>query len=273
MTNIKDKKIALVISGMLRNYDTAILSLPIWGNCDRYLVTWESVGWESITDYCNKASIKEKFIISDSEFEKVYIEPCKNGNNTFRMVYLWDNMFECIPKTYDKYIVIRPDGFYWCINTTKLLDCINTEGPFKVNQRREIHTNGISDNVLFIENSHLDRLKNCYSSLIDVCMKLINDGKATSKYGNYLDPHEILFKLWNQDIPIEKYNTDVDFFSEKIHRCIEPLWVRNTFQKLTNDKYDSNLYKAVFYDTAAHWRRSAGCNYHGKLNRLENNLL
>lgn len=266
-------KIALVISGMLRNYDTAMLSLPIWGDCDRFLMTWESAGEEAINDYCTKAAIKEKFIVSDNEFEKVYNEPCKNGNNTFRMVYLWDNMFKYILKDYDKYIIIRPDGFYWCIDNGKLSDCISNEGPFKVNQRREDHTKGISDNVLFIEKSHLGILENCYSKLIDVCMDLIRTGKATNEYGGYLDPHEILFSLWKQDIPAEKYNTDVDFFSEKIHRCLEPLWVRNTFVKFDTDKYDSNLYKAIFYDTAAYWRRSARCNYHGKLNRLENNLL
>lgn len=268
-----DKKVALIISGMLRNYDTAMLSLPIWGNCDRYLVTWESAGSEAIDDYCAKVSIKEKFIISDDEFEKVYKEPCKNHNNTFRMVYLWDNIFKHIPKMYDKYIVIRPDGFYWCVDFKALSNCIETEGPFKVNQNRERHSYAISDNVLFIDNSHLNVLENCYNGLVDVCLDLINEGKAINQYGDYLNPHEILFKLWKQDIPKDQYNTDADFFSEKIHRCLEPLWVRNTFIKLDVDKYDSELYKSVFYDTAAYWRRVVKFNYHGKFNRLENNLL
>ena len=53
-TNYNGIKVALIISGALRNYDAALLSLPIWGNVDRYLVTWESSGFDVINDYVRK---------------------------------------------------------------------------------------------------------------------------------------------------------------------------------------------------------------------------
>jgi hypothetical protein len=261
-------RIALIISGMLRNYNTARLSLDIWGLCDRYLITWESAGQEAINDYCVKADIKEKFIISDNEFEDVYKDPCKNGNNTFRMVYLWGQVFNHIPKDYDKYIIIRPDGFYWTTDKARVLECIRTEGPFKVNQHREDHTTGIDDHVLFIDKSHLNLLENCYDELVSTALAMIKDGVATNAYGDYLNPHEMLFRMWKQNISKDQIGTDVDFCSKKLHSCIEALWVRNTFTELHTDKYDKSLYTAIFYDTAAYWRRSARCNYHGTLNRL-----
>jgi len=260
--------VALIISGMLRNYDTALLSLDIWGKCDRYLVTWESAGQDAINDYTNKAGIKESFIIPDEEFEKVYNDPCKNGNNTFRMVYLWEQAFKHISKDYKKYVIIRPDGFYWAPNKKDVIHSVLSEGPFKTSQTRRPSTKGIDDHVFVIDKTHFYKLENCYSELVNTALEMIRNGTATNIYGDYLNPHELLFNMWKQNIPPSHCGTDIDMCSKKINNCIEALWVRNTFQKLPTDKYDRNLYNAIFYDTAAHWRNSAKCNYHGTLNRI-----
>jgi hypothetical protein len=266
------QKIAIVISGMLRNYDTAVLSLPIWGYCDRYLVTWESAGQEAINEYCAMADIKEKFIIPDEEFETLdETRSYNNNHNTFKMVYLWSAAYKNMPKDYDRYIFIRPDGFYWCINPKKLSNCISTEGPFKVNQTRS-NLKQISDNILFVDKTHLNILEDSYSKLNEVCLNMIKEGRATNEYGDYLGPHDILYEMWKQNIPKEKYNSDEDFFSENIYRCIEPIWVRDSFIKLDNDRYNQDLYHDIFYDTAAHWRRNARCRYTNILNRLEQGL-
>lgn len=265
----RSPKVAIIISGMLRNYETAMLSLDIWGPCDRFLVTWNSSGEDSINEYCKRANIKQKYIISDDEFEKVYRDPYKNGNNTFRMVYLWEQVFHNVPKDYDKYIIIRPDGFYWTNNVDKVRECIKTEGPFKTSQTRTNHTTGIDDHVLFIDKTHFNKLQNCYSELIQAAHSMIEEGIATNVYGDYLNPHELLFRLWNQNILKSDIGSEIDLCSSKMHSCIEPLWVRKTFTKLGTDKYDRNLYKAVFYDTASSWRKIAGCDYHGTFDRLE----
>jgi hypothetical protein len=262
-------KIAIVISGMLRNYDTALLSLDIFGNYDRYLITWESAGISAIEDYSERACIKESFIISDEKFEEVYREPYKNGNHTFRMVYLWNQISKNIPKNYDKYLIIRPDGFYWTKSRKDVLECIKSEGPFKTSQKRQPWTNGIDDHLFVIDKSHINKLDNCYNDLICAAASMIEDGTATNKYGHYLNPHELLYRMWNQNIDKEDMGTDLDLCSEKLYLLIEPLWVRHTFKKSDKDIYNEELYKAVFYDTAATWRNITGSNYHGIFNRLK----
>lgn len=263
-------KTALIISGMLRNYDTALLSMGIWGECDKFLVTWESAGAELINDYSTKVALKGTYVIPDNEFEQVYKEPCKNGNNTFRMVYLWEMAYKNVPKEYDRYIVIRPDGFYWTRNINKVRDLIHKVGPFKVNQTRNRHTTGITDQLLVFEPSHFSKLKNCYTDLVNTALNMIAKGTATNSQGYYLNPHELLYNLWNQHIDESLVNTQYDVCSSELDSAIELLLVRNTFVPFKTDKYDIELYKAVFYDTAAAWRRSAGCNYHGTFNRLLN---
>lgn len=265
----KSIKVALIISGMLRNYDTALLSLDIWGECDRYLVTWESAGKEAIDDYSAKANIKKAFVIPDSEFERVYLEPCKNGNHTFNMVYLWNQAYKNVPKGYDKYVVIRPDGFYWTNNRHEVLECIESEGPFKTSQTRVLGYGGINDHVLIMDKSHFNKLQNCYIELRKTALAMIADGTAKNKYGDWLNPHEMLFRMWNQRIRYLDWGTDVDMCSSRLDQCVDMVIVRNTFKPLPVDRYNQDLYKAVFYDTAAWWRNNIGINYHGILHRLK----
>jgi hypothetical protein len=263
-------KVALIISGMLRNYDTARLSLDIWGETDRFLVTWDSAPKEHVADYVKKADILETFIIPDKDFEHVYRAPCKNGMHTFHMVYLWEQAYKNVPKNYDKYIIIRPDGFYWTTDKERVLDCIKTEGPFKVSQERRPGYEGIDDHVIFMDASHFNQLENCYGKLFATAVDMITEGVAINQYNDYLNPHEMLYRMWKQNITEEQFGTDMDVCSSKLHSCIEALWVRDTFVEHKDDAYDEILYKAVFYDTASWWRRTKGLKqYDGIFNRLK----
>lgn len=243
-------KVALVISGMLRNFDTALLSIHIFGEeTDRYLVTWASVGELLVDQYCTHANIKKSIIIND------YILPeIIKSNNTYRMLYLWEYILTDIPKIYDKYIIIRPDGFYWTTNIVELSHCILNIDSFKTNSWKDKNPTGlINDHLLVVDKTHVYLLHNICNSIIHI--------QKTKDNKNPFDIHWSLYEY--RSIFVDPYHND-------LVSLVDCVFVRDTFLKLKIDVYDYELYKAVFYDTASWWRRNKHSPYAGVLRFNDN---
>jgi hypothetical protein len=257
-TSINSEKVAVVISGMLRNYDAALLSLPIWGEADRYLVTWESAGQEKMDDYIKKAGIKQSFVIKDSEFGNVYADGSAI-NNFCRMVYLWQQIFYNVPNDYNKYVIVRPDGFYWCTSKEDIKKCLISEMPFKTNQFRHSEIYGMGDHMFFINKSHISKFKTIFN---DVTLELL---KMHALNNHNADGHVVLYNAFRQNINEELFGTDDDMCSSELDRVIDTVFVRDTFNLLPSDKYDWKLYKAIYCDTASWWRNKHCHSYEGYL--------
>jgi hypothetical protein len=251
-------KVAIVISGMLRNYDAALLSLHIWGAADRFLVTWESAGQEKIDDYIKKAGIKQSFAIKDSEFGNVYADGSAI-NNFCRMVYLWQQIFHNVPNDYDKYVIVRPDGFYWCTSKEDIKKCLISEMPFKTNQFRHSEIYGMGDHMFFINKSHISKFKTIFN---DVTLELL---KMHALNNHNANGHVVLYNAFRQNINEELFGTDNDMCSSELDRVIDTVFVRDTFNLLPSDRYDWKLYKAIYCDTASWWRNKHCHSYEGYL--------
>lgn len=249
-------KTAVVISGMLRNYDAALLSLHIWDadnvvKNDRYLVTWKSAGDDVIDDYCNKANIKQAFVVDDAEMLTQ-----KYQHNPFRMLYLWREIARQVPKDYDKYIIVRPDGFYWTFDVEKLREVVRNASPFKTNSwiDRSIVVDedklGLGDHILIVDKTHLAILESAFDEITKIAEK-----RYTS--GNDDNIHTMLHDYYVKQLGIDPY-------CNVLVETVECIFQRDTFKTLSHlDKYDYETYKSVYYDTASWWRRTNGGNYGG----------
>lgn len=237
--------VALVISGKLRNFESALLSLHVFGEeVDRYLVTWVSVGELLINQYCIQANIKKSIIIND-----YLLHDSIKISNTYRMLYLWECIFKDIPRIYDKYIIIRPDGFYWTTNIVELQNCILNISTFKTNSWKDSIQQGvINDHLLVINNTHLYLLHNICNSIIEI-----------QKNTNVRDIHKNLY---------EYLKLVVDPYCNQLVSLIDCVFVRDTFTQIATDCYSVELYKAIFYDTASWWRRTYKTSYDGVLRNV-----
>lgn len=249
------EKVCVVISGLLRNYEASALSLHIWGEHDRYMCTWSSSGNNNISDYEKIANIKQTFIIDDNEFESIYRDPY--NYNPFRMVYLWKKMVESIPKTYDKYVIIRPDAFYWT-ERPDLIQQLILENNFCVNQTENSITSGLNDHVFIVSRDNLNLISAAHELMLTTAAKF-------TKKGIDRCVHKMLWDMWKH-IP--------NICSAELDCLVDTLFVRDTFKLRTKknydwpvveDEYNYNLYRAIFYDTAARWRRWSGGDYEGSL--------
>lgn len=232
-------KTALIISGALRNYDAALLSLPIWGECDRYLVTWESAGNEQINDYRQKAGITQSYVVSDSELDK--FDPgwvC----NPLRMLYLWQKAHDLVPRGYDWYILIRPDCFYWA--TQDLSTVVKQVDGIAARSTIPVYYNSLQDQVMVASNSHW----RVFHRMVDDYYKRL--------------------PLYSIHTFLAEYfcSRGIDVTSVELCGAIKDMViVRDTFNSLPTDRYDKILYQALFYDTAAWWRRVCRSDYAGVL--------
>lgn len=251
-------KTAIVISGMLRNYDAALLSLPIFGDGDRYLVTWKSAGENAIEDYKKKANIKEAFIIDDAEFDSEFnVYPF--NSNSFKMLFLWSKIPGLICNSYTKYVIIRPDGYYWTTDANCLEDTIKNVKQFKVDTAsafdgRVPTEKGISDRLLVISDDSISLLMTIVSDMICI----VNE---RTKNGNGHCIHWIFYDWCKQK--------NLDPLSRDLETLVDTVFVRDTFELLKTDSYDKDLYAALFYDSAAWWRRMHSTKYGGTL-RVKN---
>lgn len=238
---------------MLRNYDAALLSLHIWDadnvvQNDRYLVTWKSAGDIAINDYCTKANIKQTFVVDDA-----VMLTQKYQNNPFRMLYLWDEIARQLPHHYDKYVIIRPDGYYWTFDITTLREIVRNAGPFKTNSwidRNNKFTEVLADHVLIVDQTHLNILSFAYTMMPKIV-------ECRYEAGQNDDIHAMLHDCLVKELGIDAYCNDL---VEAVDTAIQ----RDSFRPLPElDTYDYMLYKQVYCDSSAWWRRTHGNNLDG----------
>jgi hypothetical protein len=238
-------KVALIISGKLRNYGPGLLSLHIWGECDRYLVTWDDTDKILLDDYFRRADCKDCLLVTDN-ISELYQQQFQG--NWIRMVTLWKNAFRWISPHYDRYVLLRPDGFYWSFDTSKIRNFVETIVGFAPH-RADLLNRQVGDQLIIFDNRHIHLLSNALDNLIPVSINRIRNSVP-------LEIHSMLCDVWENDIDFDIHGIRSTGFSN-----IESDIVRDTFIDLPNDIYDFELYKAVFYDTAAYWRRQYGKGY------------
>jgi hypothetical protein len=242
-------KTAVIISGMLRNYDAALLSLPIWGDItevDRYLVTWKSAGDVAIADYCNKAQIKDKLIVDDGV---VSTFPAHlRRHNWARMIWLWQSAFKWVPKRgYDKYILIRPDGFYWTFDVAKLQELVGYAE--RISPLGNVFAEGlIGDQLTIISPQYVNYIANAYNILSYNALKRISLAMDC-------EIHSMLGDFYGENLS--------DSFTYNSYQAgLEVLLVRDSYKLYNTDVYNYNLYRDIFFDTAAWWKRNTGVSWH-----------
>jgi hypothetical protein len=229
---------------MLRNYDAALLSLHIWGDTtevDRYLVTWKSAGETAINDYCTKAKIRDKLIVDDAITDSFPIH--LHERNWPKMTYLWQSAFNWVPKQgYEKYILIRPDCFYWTYDIPKLREVVhNAEkiSPFGNNFSEGI----IGDQLTIIDPQYVEYMTTVYDSICSSHKTLDSNCNIHRLLGEFYSCNI------SEQFTLASYLTGLD-----------SVIVRETYKLWDTDNYDFDLFKSLFYDTSAWWKRWCGLN-------------
>ena len=236
-------KIALIISGALRNYETGKLAHHIWGDVDKHVVTWESTS-SDLDGYASSIGAKSATAVQDKNF----LLESKHRHNGFRMVYLWSHAISMFKNDYDKLIIIRPDAFHWTENINEIRNQI--EQCYSVTTNTNTNPENkylLSDHVVIVDKTFFHRIEELFlrcTTIYDSC----KDRKP--------DIHELL-NLVLGDIPGIK--------NDAVARCVETVFIRNTFKALSSDEYNYVLYRSIFYDSASWWRREKRSRYHGGL--------
>jgi hypothetical protein len=235
-------KTAVIISGMLRNYEAALLSLHIWGDdteVDRYLLTWKSAGETAINDYCTKAKIRDKLIVDDAITDSFPIH--LHEHNWPKMTFLWQTAFKWVPKQgYDKYILIRPDCFYWTYDIPKLREAVRSAE--KISPLGNNFSEGIiGDQLTIVNPSFANYMTRAHD---EIC----NNPMSLNKDCNF---HLILGKFYSDNVS-EKFT--LMSYSAGLDLVI----VRDTYKLWDSDIYNFDLYKDLFYDMSAWWKRKFG---------------
>jgi len=188
------RKIAIVISGLLRSFNNKLLpflnQLP--DNYDIYLLTSNP-----LTDFINKKLVLDDFL-THNKIKEIVIEKSllnlpdnlsKRDKNIVNQLYKIKRHFDIIPKTYDIYVKCRPDVNFKC-NITDFISIV--EQP--LDEKTIIIPNGFD----IYDIKLLDRVS------IDDC---INDHIAISNFEVMSIYSEVYNNINIEETPIisEKY--------------------------------------------------------------------
>lgn len=230
----KNNRSLVVFSGIVRNYEAALLSLPVFGNCDVALSTWDT---EDARRFYEIARCDLSHL-SNFDAYNLSVKPTSEFNQNIEyQLHHWENAFNIIQHTdYDRYFIVRPDLFIWSKTNFDALD---------LNKFVSITEDGVSsaDYFFAFDKSHLST----FGHLPKKMRKLSREHKSANI-------HTLLPLAFREG----------EFGPSNLHDIIlDTVIQRDTFDfRMESDCYDRDFYTALLANSASWWRKNHPSKYH-----------
>ena len=245
-------KTLVIFSGICRNTQSASVCLPIWGEADVAVVSWDSFATHQFAHRVRANHLK---LVNEGDLATALRNKFGEDLNTMlnpsfaRMTYLWQHCYRLFNSSdYERIVILRPDAFYWAGTTPvdmSLLDGFHTMGCLST------AGNKFFQDVLMV----FDRSKwFLLDGIFNECMTITKQMPA----GVAVDTHKTLHEIFTRDGRTHGSDALTSMVKDVVIQ-------RDTFKYQISDQYGYDYYKAVFFDSAAWWRRQNGLPYGGFL--------
>lgn len=229
-------KRCLVFYGKVRNWDLAEFSKDALEPDDVKIISWDEDA-DEVARFASAIGASNSILASSARFNLL----TRRGPNSFRILFLWEQFFSLVGSNdFDEYILIRPDSFVWVEDRDALNLAISEVQTLGVNQLPDV-LDTLTDHFVVVK-------RGCGEMLCGILRKAIMSHET--------EIHRCLNRFI-PDAQQAKYPS--------LSRSVDVLFVRDTFKRLQTDRYNYDLYRAVFYDSASWWRRTHALSYGGEI--------